>query len=207
MKEWFWGLISAGGLVLACSSESARALACGAGTVERDGFCVVATVDSGSPGITTGSTPEAGADECIVPITFYKDNDGDGVGGKETTSACKSPGPGWVTVSGDCDDSDARVRPGAIEFYTTPTKTGSFDYDCDGIEMPNPAAVLGDPKCVGAYPNCPSGEGYLTASEPRDGGGGANYYCGSTRYVLCGVGGNPTRCTGYGSQKPPVACR
>lgn len=201
-------------LGLGCSRDTARGLACGTGTIERDGFCVVAAAEGGSatnggPEAASEAAQDAAADDCSSPITFYKDNDGDGVGGEESTTACRSPGRDWVTESKDCDDSDPLVHPGAIAFHTTPTKAGSFDYDCDGIEMPNPSAKVGDPGCSGAYPNCPTGEGYLYASISigRDGGAAANYYCGSTNYRQCGVGGNPTTCMGYNSQRAPLACR
>jgi hypothetical protein len=60
----------------------------------------------------------------ICPV--FADIDGDGFGAGEVLQGC--PGPGRVTVDGDCDDLDPQVHPGAIELCDVL----DVDEDCDG---------------------------------------------------------------------------
>jgi hypothetical protein len=36
----------------------------------------------------------------------------------------------------DCDDADPRAHPGQVDYYDVPRPSGSFDFDCDGVESP-----------------------------------------------------------------------
>ncbi len=64
-------------------------------------------------------------EEVVDGSTWYLDEDGDGFGGSETTSACEAP-RGYVDNGEDCDDALQTVFPGADE-------TCNFlDDDCDG---------------------------------------------------------------------------
>jgi len=56
---------------------------------------------------------------------WYEDKDGDGVGGGEAVSEC--PEEGLDSWGGDCDDTDASVRPWATEVCNN-----EVDDDCDG---------------------------------------------------------------------------
>ena len=62
----------------------------------------------------------------------YADADGDGWGGSSTVVTddwdCSDPGESGVT--GDCDDADGDVHPGAIE-----TPGNGVDEDCDGADQ------------------------------------------------------------------------
>jgi hypothetical protein len=58
-------------------------------------------------------------------ITWYRDDDGDGVGGSTSHISCES-GAGWVEAGGDCDDADPAVSPDAAE------TCNGIDDDCDG---------------------------------------------------------------------------
>ena len=58
--------------------------------------------------------------------TYYLDSDGDGVGSGSSIQGCTPPG-GYAEPSGDCDDTNAAVRPGA------PEVCDGFDNDCDGF--------------------------------------------------------------------------
>ncbi len=60
--------------------------------------------------------------------SLYLDSDGDGYGASSITSC--EPISGYVTTSGDCDDSDRAINPGASE-----TVGDGVDYDCDGTEI------------------------------------------------------------------------
>ena len=58
--------------------------------------------------------------------TFYLDADGDGYGDEDTpTAECALPS-GYSAVSGDCDDGDKDISPGATEICD------ALDNDCDG---------------------------------------------------------------------------
>lgn len=65
-------------------------------------------------------------------LTFFADNDGDGYGtATVTTAACEVP-PGYVTIDGDCDDSDSEQYPFAVEICN------QEDDNCDGTIDENP---------------------------------------------------------------------
>ncbi|MBT3219421.1 MAG: hypothetical protein HN348_10045 [Proteobacteria bacterium] len=65
---------------------------------------------------------------------WYADGDGDGYGLDSTEiTSCDHPGSGWVSLSGDCNDGNAAVLPGADEWCN------SIDDDCDGVEDENDA--------------------------------------------------------------------
>src|SRR5688500_19000603 len=59
-----------------------------------------------------GATDEAGASGEAM---FYADSDGDSYGDAgSATASCDAPA-GYVAASGDCDDGDGAVNPGAAE--------------------------------------------------------------------------------------------
>jgi hypothetical protein len=59
---------------------------------------------------------------------WYPDADGDGVGvGSVPVVQCAAPGPGYAPATGDCDDGDPAVLPGADE------RCDGVDNDCDGL--------------------------------------------------------------------------
>ena len=60
---------------------------------------------------------------------WYTDADGDGFGARyPAQAACSAPGEGWVRNVRDCDDSDAAIRPDAVEVCN-----GGVDDDCNGL--------------------------------------------------------------------------
>lgn len=67
-------------------------------------------------------------DGAVDMRTYFLDVDRDGYGAREFQE-CASPVPGWVARGGDCDDSDPRVRPGALD----PCGDG-IDQDCSGSD-------------------------------------------------------------------------
>ncbi len=70
-----------------------------------------------------GSTDEADA---IDVSTWYADGDGDGWGVSGTSVATCNPPPSFVIDSGDCNDGDSAIFPGADEWCD------GVDNDCDG---------------------------------------------------------------------------
>ena len=63
-------------------------------------------------------------DKSSAPI-WYTDFDGDGYGAPTTLLEACEPPSGWVADSGDCDDGNADVFPGAVELCNW------VDDDCD----------------------------------------------------------------------------
>jgi hypothetical protein len=118
------GYGDAAAVTLSCSALS--------GKVTNSGDCNDATA-SASPvdteycdGIDNdcdGATDEASAADVD---TWYLDADSDGYGlATASTISCNRP-TGYVSVSGDCNDSALAIRPGATEVCD------SVDNDCDG---------------------------------------------------------------------------
>jgi hypothetical protein len=55
--------------------------------------------------------------DCVAGLCCEPDADGDGVRNCE----------------GDCDDGDALVHPGQEKYFSTKSKGGTWDYNCDGV--------------------------------------------------------------------------
>ncbi|MEZ4317006.1 MAG: MopE-related protein [Myxococcota bacterium] len=67
-------------------------------------------------------------DDGLAFFDYYPDGDGDGFGSQaQGTNAC-TPVPGWITLGGDCDDSNELVNPNAFE-----DPDDNIDNNCDGI--------------------------------------------------------------------------
>jgi len=65
--------------------------------------------------------------QILGPVTYYLDTDGDGFGVDSTAQVlCQNPGLGFVTLGGDCNDTDSLINPSAIEICD------GIDNDCDG---------------------------------------------------------------------------
>jgi hypothetical protein len=72
-----------------------------------------------------GSSNDVGATGCT---TYYYDGDGDGYGlSSSSQCTCTTTGSYTSTLSTDCDDTRAAVKPGATETCST-----TYDDDCDG---------------------------------------------------------------------------
>ena len=59
-------------------------------------------------------------------ITWYYDQDGDGYGIGAGNCECTSPGPNYVSMGGDCDDSNIGTNPSIAEMCNM------IDDNCDG---------------------------------------------------------------------------
>jgi hypothetical protein len=192
-----------------------------AGTEDVDGGLQDATPDvleSGEPDAALeGSAGDGSADvqdaqsaadvEACAPILYFLDGDGDGYGGTSTSRACVPPTTGtWVTVGGDCDDSNATVNPGQTSYfaagYVPPGTTSvSFDYNCDGAETESGSPVKA--ACAIVNLSC-GGSGYLEMSPVRS-GPGVDPFCGSTQAVTC-AWANLVCQAGLPYAVAPIAC-
>jgi hypothetical protein len=67
-------------------------------------------------------------DEGLTFLNYYFDGDSDGYGIGNSTVSC-TPLTGYATLTGDCDDSNDTVYPGA-----TDTEENGIDENCDGVD-------------------------------------------------------------------------
>lgn len=149
--------------LVACSSSTAAPVAPpdDAGATEctppATGDC---TCQSGRPGVaecgpdgmfgpcncSSTSTPDSTAPKsdggCAKVGRYYVDADGDGFGAGPQVDVCEPAGPGYSTVTGDCDDEDARAFPSQSEAQEVALKgVGGHDFNCDGKAVPKWDAV------------------------------------------------------------------
>jgi len=87
-------------------------------------------VNPGRPEVCNGADDDCNGipDDGTGGTTYYEDADGDGYGAA-STQACTSPGPDWLLIGGDCDDSDPTLNPGMAE-----QPADGVDSNCDGEE-------------------------------------------------------------------------
>jgi subtilisin-like proprotein convertase family protein len=92
-----------------------------------------------------GSTQAVGSDH-----VYYRDADGDGYGNNnQRIFSCNPVAPvGYVPISGDCNDGDPSVYPGAVEI-----KCNQIDENCNGMAddglIPAPAVPAHPAYCAG----------------------------------------------------------
>ncbi len=139
------------------------------------------------PSTTTPPTPTATTPGC-TPIKYYRDLDGDGVGGTETKTSCTSPGDEWTPKGGDCDDDNPDVFPGQTAYfaqsYQLPGGKHSFDYNCSSTEEQAAPPRKGATPCVLGIGVC-TGGGYLPPDPARPASAGIDPLCGAVRLQSC----------------------
>ncbi len=116
----------------------------GDGFTPSDGDCDDTDSDVNPEAIEICDNKDNDCDDSVdegVMNTYYKDVDGDTYGIPDSTmDACQAPS-GYVSDSSDCDDSDAKINPGAIEIGCN-----DIDENCDNVKacvMPD----TGQDKC------------------------------------------------------------
>jgi len=82
-------------------------------------------IDLDQDGVNNSSDCAPKDPDITIP-TWWKDDDGDGVGGGAGSVESCEPPDGYVVETGDCDDADPSVHPGASEVCD------GLDNDCNG---------------------------------------------------------------------------
>lgn len=118
-------------------------------------------------GLDTGDTSagEGEGDDDDVRIDYHRDADGDAYGDPDDVFVSHYPPTGYIARSGDCDDGDANVHPGAAEVPydgvdQNCTSGDEYDGDLDGHD----SDAYGGDDCDDADATT-----YPGASEPDDG--------------------------------------
>ncbi len=65
---------------------------------------------------------------------------------------------GWTTCDGDCDDGNPLANPDQDQFFSVPLDSGSFDYNCDGVETYEQPDLM---MLLSGYPDCAVQPGWL----------------------------------------------
>jgi len=72
---------------------------------------------------------DGNVDEGLLNVAYYEDADNDGFGNSNSMiSDCAQPA-GYVTVGGDCDDTDDQIYPDATDVFGD-----AIDQNCDGVD-------------------------------------------------------------------------
>ena len=128
-------------------------------TVTVGGLCESGGGPVDVPGCTEifacNYNPAATVDDgsCEFPYDIvYEDLDGDGIGGDAGIADICNLGPGLSLVTGDCDDGDSSVYPGA------PGTSEGIDNDCNGL-------VEDDELLPNLCPEDVNGDGFVSVAD------------------------------------------
>jgi hypothetical protein len=108
-------------------------------------------------GDESSGEPTEDPDDCEVS-RYHLDLDGDGFGDADDfIDACAPMGSYDALDDTDCCDLDADVNGDQEAFFGEPSLCGSFDFDCDGVEIPevDECGALG---CTTSWSLCPEPE-------------------------------------------------
>ena len=97
----------------------------------------------------------------VSSINYYQDLDNDGYGNPNIVVSACSVNPGYVAISGDCNDNNALVYPGATE-----VPENGVDEDCNGLDAPLLPIQLGTYQFTGTT-TCPSSDNAVV-SQPTN---------------------------------------
>ncbi len=129
-------------------------------------ICDTANTDEDCDGLADDDDSSASGKQ-----TWYRDADSDGYGTTSSTSVCDAPS-GYSRTSGDCNDSNNGINPGAIEICDA----SDNDEDCDNLADDADSSA--------------SGKVTVYADVDSDG------YGGSTSLTVCNVPGGYLAVTG-----------
>ncbi|MEN9333845.1 MAG: hypothetical protein RLY35_1025 [Bacteroidota bacterium] len=106
----------------------------GAGYATANGDCNdnSSTINPGANEICNGIDDNCtgGIDNGLTFNNYYTDADGDNFGTGAAQSLCANPGAGYSTQTGDCNDNNSAIKPGATEVCGN-----SIDEDCSGSDL------------------------------------------------------------------------
>lgn len=135
---------SSSGTTQACTPPS------GYSATSTDCNDTVSTINPSAAEICNGKDDNCdGKSDDGQGITYYRDADGDGYGDASVTTTGCNPPTGYVSRSGDCDDTKNAINPGAAEICN------GIDDNCDGQT---------DPGLTSTYYRDADGDGYGSAS-------------------------------------------
>lgn len=175
--------------------------------IDADGDTFDATEDcnDADPDIYPGAPERCNAidDNCDTVIDdgindneYWRDSDHDNWGDPSNIlMACTKPnGYVGVTYPGDCDDSNAQVRPNQTSYFSQ-AASGSYDYNCNNVEekrwsggeprhcvesTPTSCATAGTSHWMGTDPACgTAGQVLLACYDIWGGPLGSNHSCGA----------------------------
>jgi hypothetical protein len=111
------------------NTTSACTMPAGYSAADSDCDDASASVHPGAVEVCNGADDDCNGqvDEGLPTATLYRDADGDGHGNAAiTVTSCSAPA-GYVADATDCNDANAAVHPGALEFCS------AIDDDCNGV--------------------------------------------------------------------------
>ena len=97
----------------------------------------------------------------VNSIYYYQDLDNDGYGNPNVVVSACSANPGYVALSGDCNDNSSQIYPGATE-----VPENGVDEDCNGLDAPLLPIQLGTFQFTGTT-TCPSADNAVV-SQPTN---------------------------------------
>ena len=109
---------------VACAQPADHVL--DAGDCDDDDPAVNPAADEICDGIDNDCDGDVDEDDAVDASTWYGDADGDGYGAPGDWVVACDPPPGYEALTGDCDDADPAIHPGAEEICN-----GGVDDDCD----------------------------------------------------------------------------
>lgn len=178
----------------------------GSGGAPGSGGSSVGGADASLPDAAPGA---GGAPPCTSDVPWYQDDDMDGYGTSVSVVGCPAPTVGrWALASNDCDDTNRLVHPGQLQYFGMPYKkpdaTDSFDYDCSGVEEPDPHLTLAPEDCgLLKLALCGTASGYTMNTRS---GPGINPWCGSTTVRSC-IPSTLVCMVSYQMDQTPFGCR
>ncbi|MBM4279601.1 MAG: hypothetical protein FJ137_02180 [Deltaproteobacteria bacterium] len=137
-----------------CLSGLCRAMGEGEGEAEESNLAI----DGVGFILSHGEDCDGGDPARWIGVTGLVEADSDGFGGATAAEIFHSPASyaALSFVSGDCDDSDARARPGA---GATARSRGSFNWGCGGTETTTLGPQSNHTSCTVVPPCSPATQG------------------------------------------------